>query len=84
MELFVPDPASGELVASSGFFKLPLRNPPMPDPSRAFINAHPYEENGNPFIRVRVMLGNKADDESCMSVDPQLYAGLDQQLFLSE
>lgn len=75
MDLFVPDPASGELVVRSGFLKLPLRNPPMPDPSRASINAHSYEENGNPFIRARMVLGNKADDESCMNVDPQLFAG---------
>lgn len=76
MELFITESEIRDPMLASGFFKLLIRKPPMPDPSKAFaLDLPSIDEGGVPYMRMRVAFGNKADDEALLEVDPQQNAG---------
>ncbi|KAG7385620.1 Coiled-coil domain-containing protein 17 [Phytophthora pseudosyringae] len=66
--------SEGELVFKCGFFKLPMKQSSMPDPSKTLVLPPTTGECGDVRIHIRLVHGERVDEGSQMLVDPELHA----------
>ncbi|KAL3657350.1 hypothetical protein V7S43_017669 [Phytophthora oleae] len=72
-DIFKPANES-ELVLNCGYFKLPVRQSSMPDPSKILVCAPQLGECGDMRIHIRLMPGDRIEEASQMLVEPELHA----------
>ncbi|KAF1776916.1 Cleavage and polyadenylation specificity factor subunit 2 [Phytophthora cactorum] len=68
--------SDGELALSLGFFKLPVKQSSMPDPSKILVLPPTPGECGDMRIHIRLVHGERVGEASQMLADPELHAGI--------
>ncbi|KAG1691303.1 hypothetical protein DVH05_027165 [Phytophthora capsici] len=63
-----------ELVLNCGYFKLPVRQSSMPDPSKTLVSAPQTGECGDMKMYIRLVPGDRIEEASRILVDPELHA----------
>ncbi|KAG3033433.1 hypothetical protein PC121_g3932 [Phytophthora cactorum] len=66
--------SDGELALSLGFFKLPVKQSSMPDPSKILVLPPTPGECGDMRIHIRLVHGERVGEASQMLADPELHA----------
>ncbi|KAH7460318.1 hypothetical protein KRP22_008428 [Phytophthora ramorum] len=67
-------PSEGELTLACGYFKLPVKQSTMPDPSKTLVLPPTIGDCGEMRIHMRLVQGGRADEASRLPVNPELHA----------
>ncbi|DBA01352.1 TPA: LOW QUALITY PROTEIN: hypothetical protein N0F65_001591 [Lagenidium giganteum] len=76
MDLFTVQEGRDDLVLSTGFYKLPIKAPPMPDPSKKVITPPIDDGSTSMMLCLRVAHGHLADAAAQQAIDPDAYSGM--------
>lgn len=71
---------SNDLALVTGFFKVPLKHTPMPDPSKVLLQAPSTTESEDIMLHLRIAHGDMINVVSQFAVDPDVHAGMRYQL----